>query len=380
MKIIFLSNFFNHHQVSLSDFLYKKTGGNYIFISTCKMPIQQIELGYQLFTRNYIIELDGNNEESIKEKISEYDVAILGDAPQNLIRHRLRTGKITFFYSERIYKKEENLLERPLRFVKYWYEKGRFKNAYMLCASAFTSMDYYKTKTFVNKCFKFGYFPKLIKYDINMLLNSKQKNSILWVGRLIDWKHPEQAVFLADLLKTKGYNFRINIIGTGYMYTSIKQMIDSMGLQDCVTLLGPVQSDKVRSYMEKSSIFISTSDRNEGWGATINESMNSGCAVIASHSIGSVPYLLQNNKNGLVYHSGNMNELFQMVSFLLDNPKEQIRLGLSAFNTIVTEWNAEVAAERLINLCRCLSNGTTDFDTYESGPCSKAELFKDEWV
>lgn len=63
-----------------------------------------------------------------------------------------------------------------------------------------------------------------------------------------------------------------------------------MNLNDYVTFTGPVQSDKVRGFMERAGIFLFTSDRQEGWGAVLNESMNSGCAVVASHAIGSVPF------------------------------------------------------------------------------------------
>ena len=48
----------------------------------------------------------------------------------------------------------------------------------------------------------------------------------------------------------------------------------------------------LEGYMESSHIFLLfTSDRNEG--AALNESMNSGCAVVASDAIGSVPYLMR---------------------------------------------------------------------------------------
>lgn len=51
-----------------------------------------------------------------------------------------------------------------------------------------------------------------------------------------------------------------------------------------------MKASEVRSYMEKADIYLFTSDFNEGWGAVLNESMNSGCAVVASHAIGSVPF------------------------------------------------------------------------------------------
>ena len=36
----------------------------------------------------------------------------------------------------------------------------------------------------------------------------------------------------------------------------------------------------------------------EGWGAVVNEAMNSGCAVVADHMIGAAPWLIRQGENG----------------------------------------------------------------------------------
>ena len=107
--------------------------------------------------------------------------------------------------------------------------------------------------------------------------------------------------------------------------------------------------------------------------------MNSGCAVVASHAIGSVPFLLKHNKNGLIYRSGDVDGLYENVKYLMDTPGEQERLGKAAYETITGLWNAEVAAERLINLSEHLLAGEKYPDLYRTGPCSRAEIIKDDW-
>ena len=54
--------------------------------------------------------------------------------------------------------------------------------------------------------------------------------------------------------------------------------------------------------MERADIYLATSDRQEGWGAVINEAMNSGCAVVADHMMGAVPYLISHEENGMIYN------------------------------------------------------------------------------
>ena len=62
--------------------------------------------------------------------------------------------------------------------------------------------------------------------------------------------------------------------------------------------------EKVRSVMEKSHIFVFTSSHLEGWGAVVNEAMNSGCAVVANVQAGAVPYLIEQGVNGIAYPRG----------------------------------------------------------------------------
>ena len=157
----------------------------------------------------------------------------------------------------------------------------------MLCAGAFTYADFAKHGSFINKAYKWGYFPETKRYEsIERLVEKKKKNSILWCGRFIDWKHPDDALCVAERLKAAGYSFALNIIGAGELEPKLKSMIEQYGLNDCVHMLGAMPPENVREYMESSQIYIFTSDRSEGWGAVLNESMNSGCAVVASDAIG----------------------------------------------------------------------------------------------
>ena len=111
--------------------------------------------------------------------------------------------------------------------------------------------------------------------------------------------------------------------------------------------------EQVRKYMEDAQIFLFTSDRNEGWGAVLNEAMNSACAVVASHAIGATPFLIEHQKNGLIYRDGDRKDLYKNVKRLLDCPQQRMELSKQAYKTIVDEWNAENAAEKVLKLSDC---------------------------
>ena len=378
MEIVFLSNFYNHHQMPLSRSLQKMLHGNYAFIATTPMDAERRQMGYQEYTEPFLYQFE-DCPEVCMEQINRADAVIFGSAPRKLIQERLRAGKLVFQYSERIYKRKPPFYEMPARAVKYYLEKGRYRNMYLLCASAFTAADYTKTHTFPHRAYRWGYFPETKHYRLEELFAGKNRHKILWVGRFLDWKHPDDVLRVAKRLKEDGYSFSMDIAGTGEMEAQLKSMAEAMGLNDCVTFLGPIPSNRVRELMETAGIYLFTSDRNEGWGAVLNESMNSGCAVVASHAIGSVPYLMKHNENGLIYKSGDVDEIYQNVKYLLDNPGEQQRLGSAAYETITGLWNAEVAAQRLMTLSEHLLAGEKYPDLFEEGPCSRAEIVKDCW-
>ena len=119
-------------------------------------------------------------------------------------------------------------------------------------------------------------------------------------------KHPELPVMLAKRLKDKGYNFHLDMYGRGDELYPTQQLVKSLALNDNVSFYGSLPNEEILKEMRKHEIFLFTSDRNEGWGAVLNESMSNGCAVVASNLIGSVPFLIQDGENGMVFKSGDL--------------------------------------------------------------------------
>lgn len=233
---------------------------------------------------------------------------------------------------------------------------------------------------FKNKSYTWGYFPDFKKYsNINDLIKKKDTQEILWCGRFLDWKHPDDALKAAKMLKDSGYRFKMRFIGTGPLSDELMNFTYENKLENCVEFSGAMSPEKVREHMEDSGIFLITSDFKEGWGAVLNESMNSGCAVVASHAVGSAPCLVKNRYNGLIYESGNVNALFEKIRYLIDNTDEQKRLGNAAYKTICDEWNAEIATKRLIKLINNILQGNKLPDLYAEGPCSKSMILNNDW-
>jgi glycosyltransferase involved in cell wall biosynthesis len=394
MKVTFYSNFMNHHQLPFSLAMDRLTGGKYTFVATEPIPQERLDMGYRDMNKQYPFILttydSDENAEKAKALALDSDVIITGSAPEMYTRMRVEQGKLTFRYSERIFKGGFWNWRTPGRIAKYTSRHAKYRNAplYMLCTSAFAAADYSMTGAYLNKTYKWGYFPEVKLQDTDALMRKKiaasrqgseqPRVSLLWVARLIGLKHPEAAVLLAEKLKKNGYRFNLNIIGNGPMERQLKDMIRDRNLVDCVQMLGAMSPDEVREHMEASDIFLFTSDSNEGWGAVLNEAMNSGCAVVASHAVGAVPFLIRDGENGLIYRSGDDDSLYERTARLIDDPKLRDKLGRNAYRTLADTWNAETAAERFLQLAQALRDGKSP-DLFDEGPCSRAQILKNDW-
>ncbi|MBR3805816.1 MAG: glycosyltransferase [Clostridia bacterium] len=383
MKIAFATNFYNHHQKPLADAMYSIVGDGYHFIETEPISEERLNMGWGGDQRpSYILQsyIDEESNKKCQQIIDDADVVIYGSAPYAMLENRLKAGKLTFKYCERPYKKGVSIIKLPVHILRAYKKYTRYKNFYVLCASAYTPVDFSKMLAFIGKTYKWAYFTEVKKYaDIDEIIRLKHSASILWVARLIELKHPEIPIAVAKRLKADGYDFKLNMIGNGELEAATRELIEREGVADCVEMLGAMKPHEVREHMEKSEIFLFTSDKNEGWGAVLNESMNSACAVVANSAIGSVPFLINDGENGYMYKDGDVDDIYNKVKSLLDNADERKRLGKNAYKTMAEEWNAENAAEKFVALCEKMLAGEYKPFPYASGVCSKAEILKDNW-
>ncbi len=370
--------------------MWALTSHQYQFVETTAMSEDRVAMKWQVSGRDlpeYVKTLE-NREESNRKQEHDTDstsqfcpeVVIAGSAPESLVREHISQETIVFRYSERPLKEGNDVRKYVPRFVRWHRRNPPGKPVYLLCAGAYVCDDYARFHLFKNRAYRWGYFPETRRYaDFSDLIHRKNRTKILWVGRFIDWKHPEDAVWVAQKLHEKHISFTMELIGTGPLKEKLVKMVQDGGLEQQVIITDALTPSEIRSRMEDAGIYLFTSDRREGWGAVLNESMNSGCAVVASHEIGSVPYLIKDGKNGRIYRSGERTHLLTNVIELLARTDIQESLGEAAYQTITGEWNAEVAAMRFIHLSDEILRGNKYPDLYKTGPCSRAERIREDW-
>lgn len=251
MKITFVANFMNHHQLPFSKAMLELTNNNYCFVAFEALPDERASMGYENMNMLPFVVRAYESEEmygKAMDHIYNDDMVIFGTCPDEVVYKRHMTGKPFIIYSERFFKKGVYRRFIPITYNKIKNRLLRYEggNVSVICSSAYLPYDLDLLHSNF-RLYKWGYFPEVKKYeDIGKLIELKHSASILWVARLIELKHPEAPILVAKKLREQGYTFDIKLIGNGKMAHKIRQMIKDNDLEDCVHLLGAMSPEKVR--------------------------------------------------------------------------------------------------------------------------------------
>lgn len=379
MKLTFVSNYINHHQIPFCEALFRRLDGDFTFIQTEPMEEERLRMGWGVDAAALpYVRLYYQEPEECRKLIEECDLLLAGWMEQpELIQGRLGCGRPAFRISERIYREGQWKMISPRGLAAKYREHIRYRSkpVWLLCAGAYVASDFALIHAYPGKKLRFGYFPETRREFPAARKAESGAVRILWAGRLMPLKHPEFALRLAEDLSQRGFSFQMDIIGGGELEEEMRSRVREKGLEGLVRLHGFQPPEKVREAMERSHIYLFTSNHLEGWGAVVNEAMNSGCAVVGSAEAGAVPCLIRHGENGLIYRRNDYEEFLSQVLLLMEHEEERRRLGQNAYETIVELWNAEEAAGRCLDFYEKWRTGVLEKEQwYEEGPLSPAPV------
>lgn len=393
MKIVFFSIILNQHQAPVADELWELTNQQYRFVEL--VNLEDNKGGTEDYSlRPYLLrvwESDENYQKAMELARTAECCVFSGVQALPFQKERIKLGLLSFDMSERWLKQGlKNVLSPAISkmFLAYWLGRWKNKPLYKLCCSAFAASDHKRLGMYKDKCYKWGYFTKVGKNDCGILVEASSNvttsniTSLMWCSRFLMLKHSEMPIFLAEKLKRNGYRFHLDMYGSGELEEQAKKLTEILELRDYVTFYGAVPNEQIRAAMRRSDIFLFTSDRLEGWGAVANESLSSGCVLVASDAIGSTPYLVQEGKTGFSFKSSKMTasfdkpdanalqSLYEKIVWLLEHPSVRVMMQENAAQSMHDVWSPGNAANNLLRLIDDLKNERETI--MQEGPCSKA--------
>jgi glycosyltransferase involved in cell wall biosynthesis len=310
-------------------------------------------------------------QSKMRECLNACDVVIYGGVSADLVRDRIKSGKLTFRHSERLFKRGF-LLGFPwwLRRLARDFWPLDLPSHHLLCAGDYCALDHRRVRLFKGRMWKWGYFIE-VPGTAPPLARLAGAVRLLWAGRMVDLKRVDLILKAAGRLRASSPRFTVDLIGDGAERNRLTVLREKLGLQEVVRLLPFMPVEQVRDAMRQADIYVMPSNYLEGWGTVIGEAMAAGCCVVSSTAPGAAPWLIEHGRTGYLFPSGDLDALCAILSMLIDNPGQCRAIGLAAWQKMHTKWSPEVAAERFVHLAAGLLGRGVPPD-YQDGPCSRA--------
>jgi glycosyltransferase involved in cell wall biosynthesis len=175
---------------------------------------------------------------------------------------------------------------------------------------------------------------------------------ILAVARLVEKKGLGDLILAADMLRSQGHRFRVQIIGDGPLRQALERRVAEHGLRDDVTLLGAQPHEIVRAAYDRAAVFVlpcvvaGDGDR-DGLPNVLLEAMASGLPVVSTAVVG-IPDLIASERDGLVIPPNDAGALASALARLLVDPPLRDRLARAARDKIEARFSIDRSAEQLL--------------------------------
>jgi len=131
---------------------------------------------------------------------------------------------------------------------------------------------------------------------------------LLYCGRFIEKKRPDDAVRALSLLANSGVPARLVMAGDGPTHGAVARLARELGVDALVTLLGAVPHADVAGLMQQADALVLPT-AGEAWGVVVVEAAASGMALVLSDQVGAARDVLREGQNGYVFATGDAGSL-----------------------------------------------------------------------
>lgn len=182
-------------------------------------------------------------------------------------------------------------------------------------------------------------------HDLN---HDKQFFQCVMVGSLHPCKGQDEAITALSEVIRRGVNVHLLVVGDGgkSFRAALHQQVADHGLEQRVEFVGYVENPM--QCMRVADVVLVCSHW-EAFGRVTVEAMLAGRPVIGTAS-GATAELIQDGVTGLLYDSGNHDELADKIQYLYENSEERLRLGGAARIWVADRFTQERYAKEVFDL------------------------------
>ena len=178
--------------------------------------------------------------------------------------------------------------------------------------------------------------------DVIEQRNTKLK--LLYVGRLSVEKDPITLINALNLIQND-LDVSLTVVGDGALLTRCKNLCEKLKISDCVVFKGHVEKSEVEEIYQNHDIFCITSI-SDPLPTVVLEAMSRGLPVIGSN-IDGIPFMVEDNKTGILFDSGDQEGLAQAIRKLGDDAMLRMQMGRLGKNRVREEFSWPVIAKNI---------------------------------
>ena len=150
------------------------------------------------------------------------------------------------------------------------------------------------------------------------------------VCRLAPNKRVDHAIHAVKVLKERGTDVRLTIVGTGEVESSLKQLVNELALTNEVQFAGRLDEAAKDECLRRAHFLIHTSVR-EGWGLNVIEANAMGTPAVV-YPVGGLVDSTVDNETGLITREESPASVADTIQGILNSPEKYERLRVGAWN------------------------------------------------
>lgn len=177
---------------------------------------------------------------------------------------------------------------------------------------------------------------------------------ILSSGRLVEKKGFVYLIDACRILKDRGEQFECVIGGSGPLESSLREQVQQLGLERCVTITGKaLQQEKIIDFMHGGDVYVlpcvwSSDNDVDGLPQMLMEAMACGLPAVSTRLVG-IPDLIRNEDTGLLVEPNDAVELADAIARVMHEPALRRRLADKGHRWVNDKFDLKNCLDPLIN-------------------------------
>jgi len=168
-----------------------------------------------------------------------------------------------------------------------------------------------------------GFDVNIIENPVNLSLyqfckKEKIRPRIVWMRAFTDVYDPLMAVRVAKRLSEKYNDFEMVMAGKdGPVLQATKDLVKEYGLEDRIIFPGYINMQQKQVFAKDYDIYLCT-NKIDNTPVSLTEFMQFGLPIV-SVNVGGIPYMIEDNVNGLLVNAGDYEAMFNKITLLIED-------------------------------------------------------------